>query len=188
MVSYRSAFAVGGYRSKSVRALSTDVPSKQELGSKILLEAEQPNCPTGLLPKYIGRISFKQLIQGTHLNLILLQKMSVVGPDDIKDGDCKRGRVTQRPPISYTQFKYPKWITEPDSVKVRLPKGDQYTCDLMNNASNAETYLKWVWVYIHILGETNLRAPLNVATVECKKLLKNFKKFSKVPKKEVAEN
>ena len=134
-------FAVGGYRSKSVRALSADVPSKQESGIKIFLEAKRPNCPTVLLPKCAGRTSFKQLIQGTQLNLILLRKMSVVKLDDIKDGDCKRGRVTQRPSISYAQFKYPKWITEPDSVKVRLPKGDQYTCDLMNDASNAETYL-----------------------------------------------
>jgi hypothetical protein len=48
----------------------------------------------GLLPKYAGRTSFKQLIQGTHLNRILLQKMSVVRPDDIKDEDCEHGRVT----------------------------------------------------------------------------------------------
>ncbi len=89
--------------------------------------------------------------------------MSVVWPDDIKDGDCERGMVTQRPPISYAQFKYPKWITEPDSVKVRLPKGNQYTCDLMNDASNAETYVKWVQVYIRVLGKKNLRAPLGVA-------------------------
>jgi hypothetical protein len=135
-------FVVGGYRSESVCALSADVPSKQESGIKILLEAERPTCPTGLLPKCAGQTSFKQLIQGTPLNLILLRKMRVVGLDDIKDGDCERGRVTQQPPISYAQFKYPKWITEPDSVKVRLPKGNQYTCNLMNNASNVETYLK----------------------------------------------
>jgi hypothetical protein len=78
----------------------------------------------GLLPKCAGRTSFKQLIQGTRLNLILLRKMSVIGPEDIKDGDCKHGRVTQRPPISYAQYKYPKWFTEPDSVKVKLPQGD----------------------------------------------------------------
>ncbi len=114
--------------------------------------------------------------------------MSVVGPDDIKDGDCECRRVTQQPPISYAQFKYPKWLTEPDSVKVRLPKGDQYTCDLMNDASNAATYLKWIQVYLHVLGKKNLRAPLDAATVDRKKLLKDFKKFSKALKREVAEN
>ncbi len=137
-------FAVGGYRSKNARALSANVLSKQELRIKILLKAELPTCPTGLLLKCAGRPSFKQLIQSTQLNLILLQKMSVVGLDDVKDGDCECGKVTQRPPISYAQFKYPKWITEPDSIKVRLPKGDQFTCVLKNNASNTETYLKWI--------------------------------------------
>ncbi len=153
-----------------------------------MLVAKRPNCPTGLLPKYAGRTSFKQLIQGTRLNLIILRKVSAVGSEDIKDRDCERRRVTQRPPILYAQFKYPKWLTEPDSVKVRLPKGDQYTCDLMNGASNAETYLKWIQVYLCVLGEKNLHAPLDAATVDRKKLLEDFKKFSKAPKREVAEN
>jgi hypothetical protein len=114
--------------------------------------------------------------------------MSVIGLDEVKDSDCERGKVTQRPPISYVQFKYPKWIFKPDSIKVKLPGGDQYTCDLMNNASNMETYLKWVQVYGHVLGKKNLRVPLNVATVERKKILKDMKKFLKVPKKETPEN
>jgi hypothetical protein len=114
--------------------------------------------------------------------------MSVVGLGDIKDGDCERGKVTQWPPISYAQFKYPRWITKPDSIKVRLPRGDQFTCDLMNDASNTETHLKWIQVYICILGKKNLRVPLDVATVDRKKLLEDLKKFLKVPKKEAAEN
>ena len=114
--------------------------------------------------------------------------MSVVGLDDVKDGDCERGKVTQRPTISYAQFKYPKWITEPDSIKIRLPKGNQFTCDLRNNASNTETYLKWVQVYICVLGKKNLCVPLDVATVERKKLLEDMKKFLKVSKKQTPEN
>ena len=144
-----------------------------------MLVAEWQSCPTGLLPKYAGRTSFKQLIQGTRLSLILLRKMSVIGPDDIKDGVCERGRVTQQPLISYAQYKYPKWLTEPDSVKqVKLPQGDQYTCDLMNDASNAKTYLQWIQLYLCVLGEKELRAPLDVATGVRKKLLEDFKKFS----------
>ena len=114
--------------------------------------------------------------------------MSVVGSDDVKDRDCEHGTVTQWPPISYMQFKYPKWITKPDSIKVRLPKGDQFTCDLMNNASNTETYLKWVQVYICVLGKKNPPVPLNVAAVERNKLLKDMKKFLKVSKKETPDN
>jgi hypothetical protein len=187
-VSYRSAFAGGGYKSKNACALIVNVPPKEELRIKILLQAERPACPMGLLLKCAGQHSFKQLIQGTNLDLILLWKMSVVGSDDVKDGDCEHGKVTQRPPISYAQFKYPKWITEPDSIKVRLPKGDQFTCDLMNNASNMETYLKWIQVYISVLNKKDLHAPHNVATVDQKNLLVDMKKFLKVPKRETAEN
>ncbi len=69
-----------------------------------------------------------------------------------------------------------------------MPKGDQFTCDLMNDASNTEMYLKWIQVYICILGKKNLRVPLDVATMDQKKLLKDFRKFLKIPKKKAAEN
>ena len=114
--------------------------------------------------------------------------MSVLGSDDIKDGDCERGKVTQRPPISYARFKYPKWISEPDNITVKLPGSDQFTCHLMNNACNTETYLKWIQVYDRVLGEKNLRGPLDDATAERKKLHEEMKKFLKVPKKETPEN
>jgi hypothetical protein len=58
----------------------------------------------------------------------------------------------------------------------------------MNNASNAKTYLKWIQLYLCVLGEKKLRAPLDAATRVCKKLLEDLKKFSKAPKKELAEN
>ena len=187
MVSYRSAFAVGGYESKNARVLRANFPSEQESRINILLQAKWPTCPQGQLLKCAGQPSFKLLIQGTHLNLILLRNMSLVGLDDVKDGDCKCGKVTQRPPISYAQFKYPRWITKPDNVKIKLPGGDQFICDLMNNASNTETYLKWVQIYHCVLGKKNLRANLNVATGERKKLHEEMKKSLKVPKREAPE-
>jgi hypothetical protein len=58
----------------------------------------------------------------------------------------------------------------------------------MSNASNTAMYLTWIQVYISILGEKNLRVPLDIATVDQKKLLKDLKKFLKVPKKEAVEN
>ncbi len=155
---------------------------------KISLVAKRSSCPPDLLPKRNGKLTFKQLIQSTPLNLVLLRKMSVIGPENITDADCERGRVTQRPPISYAQYKYPKWLTDPDTVKVRLPKGDQYVCDLMHNASNAETYLKWFQTYLRVLDDQKLRPPLDAATKEFKKLQENVKKFSKTPKRESAED
>ncbi len=48
--------------------------------------------------------------------------------------------------------------------------------------------MKWIQVYVRVLGEKNLRVPLDVATVERKKLIEDLKKFLKVPKREAAEN
>ncbi len=58
----------------------------------------------------------------------------------------------------------------------------------MNDASNAKTYIKWIQLYFCVLVEKELRAPLDAATVVHKKLLEDFKKFSKAPKKELTEN
>ena len=122
------------------------------------------------------------------MNLILLRSMSVKAPESMTDQDCKRGRVTQRPPISYAQFKYAKWVTEPDTVKVKLIHlGDQYVCELMHDASNAETYLKWYQTYLRVVDMQKFREPLDAATKEFKKLQEDFKKLSKTPKRETAD-
>ncbi len=136
-----------------------------------MLQAKWPNCSQGQLIKCAGQLSFKQLIQGTYLNLILLRNMKVVGSDDAKDQDCECRKVNQRPPIGYAKFRYPLWITDPNTIKIKLPGVDQFTYDLMNNAGNLETCLKWVQVYDRVLGEKKLHEKLNVTTEECKKLL-----------------
>ena len=46
----------------------------------------------------------------------------------------------------------------------------------------------WIQVYVCVLSEKNLRVPLDVATMERKKLLEDLKKFLKVPMRESAEN
>ncbi len=156
-------------------------------GCKISLIAKRSACPSDLLPKRAGKLTFKQLIQSTPLNLVLLRRMSVIGPESMTDQDCERGRVTQRPPISCAQYKYTKWATEPDTVKVKLPNGDQYVCDLMHDASNAETYLKWYQMYLHVLDSQKLHPQLDAATLGFKKLQEDVKKLSKTPKRETAD-
>ncbi len=69
-----------------------------------------------------------------------------------------------------------------------MPQGNQYVCNLMHDASNTGTYLKWFQTYLLILGKKELRAPLDVAILEQRKLLEVCKKFSIKPKKELAES
>jgi hypothetical protein len=54
----------------------------------------------------------------------------------------------------------------------------------MNDAGNAETYLKWIQVYDCVLGKKKLRVNLNVTTEERKKVLEEKKKFLKVLKRD----
>ncbi len=110
--------------------------------------------------------------------------MSVAGSDDLRDHDCECGKVTQRPLIAYAQFKYKPWVTELNIIKIKLPGGDQFQCDLMSNTGNAETYLKWIQVFICILDKKNLCGRLSTTSESLKKALEDLKKFLKVPKKE----
>ena len=113
--------------------------------------------------------------------------MSVIGSDDVKDQDCERGKVNQRPPISYAQFRYKQWVTKPNQIKIKLPGGNQFSYDLMNGAGNSETYLKWIQVYDCVLCEKKLHEKLNIATESLKKVLEEMKKFLKIPKRETPE-
>ena len=149
----------------------------------ILLQEKRPTRPKGQLLKCAGRSSFKRLILATPINLILLRNMSVIGSDNVKDQGCKSRKVNQRPPICYAQFRYKQWVIEPNQIKIKLPGGDQFTCDLMHDAGNSETYLKWIQIYDCILGKKKLREKLDVATESFVKVFKEMKKFLKVPKR-----
>ena len=107
--------------------------------------------------------------------------------DALRGHDCKRGKVAQRPPISYAQFKYKPWVTKPNKIKIKLLDGDTFLCNLMSNASNPESYVKWILVFLRVMEEKKLRKKLATSSESLKKVLKNVKKFKKVPKKESME-
>jgi hypothetical protein len=79
--------------------------------------------------------------------------MSVPNDQELKDYECERGKVTQRPPILYAQYGYKKWLVEPDKLKVKLLGGDTFLVELMGDTSNAETYMKWYFNYLRIIVE-----------------------------------
>ena len=94
--------------------------------------------------------------------------MSVPSNQDLKDYKCKRGKVTQRPPIAYAQYRYKKWLTEPDKIKIMLLGGDNFQCNLMGDASNAEIYMKWYFNYLRVIVERKS----NVQLLACSETLK----------------
>jgi hypothetical protein len=66
----------------------------------ILLKSKRPACPVRRLLKCARSSRFKRFILSTPLSLCLLRNMSVPSSDDLKNYECKRGKITQRPPIS----------------------------------------------------------------------------------------
>ena len=56
-----------------------------------------------------------------------------------------KGKGHTATPISYAQYNYKKWLTEPDKIKIKLLEGDTSQCDLMGDASGSEIYMKWYY-------------------------------------------
>jgi hypothetical protein len=112
--------------------------AKEESGEfKILLQSKRPACLHSRLLHCAGRSTFKQLILSTPLSFAFIRNMSVPNDQELKDYKCERGKVTQRPPILYAQYRYKKWLVEPDKLKVKLLGGDTFLVELMGDASNA---------------------------------------------------
>ncbi len=140
-----------------------------------------------LLLKCTEQSTFKHLILSMLLNLCLFRNMSVPASDDLRDHNCKRRKVTHRPPIAYAQFMYKPWVTKPNKIKIKLLEGNTFQCNLMSDASNTKSYVKWILVFLHIMEEKKLDKKLVTCLESLKKVPKDLKKHSKVPKKESME-
>jgi hypothetical protein len=110
--------------------------------------------------------------------------MSVPSDQDLKDYECERGKVTQRPPISYAQYRYKKWLVEPDKLKVKLLGGDTFLVELMGDASNTETYMKWYFNYLRIIVERKSDLKLLACADTLERAIEDLKRPYKVPKRE----
>ena len=136
------------------------------------------------LLKCAGSSTFKRFILSIPLSLHLIRNMSVPSSDDLKDYECKRGKIMQRPPIVYAQYKYKPWLTESNKIKIKLLEGDTFTCSLMGDSSNAETYMKWYFVYLWVISEKKFDKKLLACAKTLKEALEDLKKPFKIPKKE----
>ena len=148
----------------------------------MLLSGNRPACPVRRLLKLQAESTFKRLILATPLNCCLLRNMSVNRmPGDPKDQDCKKRTITVQPPIGYVQFKYKPWVTAPQWIKLKLAdaEGNQFTSNLMDDASNSETYLKWIQVFNRIKEEKKLNKVLDVAEQTLTKVQDDVNKHSK---------
>jgi hypothetical protein len=82
------------------------------------------------------------------------------------------------------QYCYKNWLTEPDKIKIKLRGGDTFQCDLMGDASNAETYMKLHFNYLRVIVENKFDKKLLACSETLHRAIKDLKKPSKVPKRE----
>ncbi len=97
-------------------------------------------CPTSRLLERPEKSVFKRLILTTLLCQHLLLSMSSTPTSyNLSNADCKKGQVTQRPPISYVVSKNSLLVsTSQETVKIKTPKGESKQSLLGNRADGEE--------------------------------------------------
>ena len=78
-------------------------------------------------------------------------------------------------------------MAAPKKIKLKLTKGNTFSCNLMNDLSNSETYLKWILVFLCVKEEKKLAEILHATMDTLSKIQVEVTKYFKVPKKESME-
>ncbi len=95
--------------------------------------------------------------------------------------------MTHRPRIAHAQYRYKKYLVEPDKLKIKLLGGDTFLVELMGDASNAETYMKWYYNYLRIIVERKSDVKVQAYAGVLKSTVEDLKKPSKIPKRETED-
>ncbi len=101
---------------------------------------------------------FKKLLLGTRLWQYTYVKMStnLKSPDVLKDAECEKGQLSQRPPILYipvVDVVTPK--EEPQVLKVKLPNASHISVPIFSCGNNKE-YLVHIVAVLQIIEQKGL--------------------------------
>jgi hypothetical protein len=98
-------------------------------------------------------------------------------PDGLKNSVCKKGQLSNRPPIPYVaEMNIVTTKEEPQGLKVRLPDDSRLNLPIFSHG-NTEEYLGHVVAVLHIIKQKGLDAKcrkLRKAVVRQSKTLKNL--------------
>ena len=157
----------------------------RERGIKILHVAKFI-CPTRQLLKRPAMSALKRLILTMPLCQHLLLIMST-NPTSVELNDsveCKKGQVTQRPPIPHAASKSGLlMMTTRGTVKMKMLEGEHKQA-ILENRANGEEYVKHLMSCDRLLEKKGHRADLADAAKAVLKTGLTLKKHSKVPKEE----
>ncbi len=109
-------------------------------------------CPTSWLLKRPAKSAFKCLILTTPLcQHLLLSMSSTPTSHKLSDADCKKGQVTQQPPILYSVSKNGLLVsTLQETVKVKMPKGESKQT-LLGDGADGEEYMKHLMSFFRFM-------------------------------------
>ena len=109
---------------------------------------------------------------------------SIPTSDELDDSECKKGHVTQRPPILYAVSKAGLlMMTTRGTVKIKKPEGE-HKQTIPGNGADGEEYIKHLMAFDHLMEKKEYRADLAKAAKAVLKVSLTLKKHAKVPRGE----
>jgi hypothetical protein len=83
---------------------------------------------------------------------------------ELSDADCKKGHVTQRPPIPYAVSKNGLLVsTLQDTIKIKTPEGESKQ-SLLGDRADGEEYVKHLMSFFHFMEKKGYEADLKKAS------------------------
>ena len=117
-------------------------------------------CPTSEFLQSPAKSAFKRLILETPLYQHLLLTMSSTPTSELNDADCKKGHVSQRPPISYALSKDETAMkASRETIKMKTPEGEVKVA-VLGDSPGAEEYLQHINNFIRMLERKKIEEDL----------------------------
>jgi hypothetical protein len=109
-------------------------------------------CPTSRFLERPAKSEFKRLILETPLyqHLLLIMSSNPTS-NELNDAECKKGHVTQRPPIPYATFKVESTLrASRETIKMKTPEGEVKVA-VLGDSPGAEEYLQHLNAFLQML-------------------------------------
>jgi hypothetical protein len=83
---------------------------------------------------------------------------------ELNDTDCKKGQVTQQPPIPYAVSKNGLLVcTSRETIKIKTPEGESKQT-LLGNGADGEEYVKHLMSFTQFMEKKGYEADLEPAS------------------------
>ncbi len=137
-------------------------------------------CPTSRVLKHQAKSAFKRLVLTAPLCQHLLLSMSSTPTSyKLSNADCKKGHVTQRPPIPYAVSKNGLLVsTSRETVKIKTPEGESKQ-SLLGNGADGEEYVKHLMSFSRFMENKGYDADLKAASKVTLRATTALKKLAK---------